>query len=826
MDKTLRLRPSVNWILWAGLFLVLLIVLVAIIGPSIAPADPLQESYIAKLGERFIKPPFPPNAIEGYPLGSDEFGRDLLSRLLWAIRPTMTLVLVVAAVRLVVGIAAGLITGWSNTPLSKFLDLLISAFLTAPVFFVALCVIALTGSKWGVWAFILGLSITGWAEAARIVREQTRAIKSQTFVEASRAMGAAPEQLILSHILPHVLPMMWIQLAFEIAGTLLGSAALGFLGYYMNGIWIAVGDWVGQRTTGYPELAEMLGAATTLHVPWSALFAGSVVVFIVLSFNILGEGLRQQLNPDRQRKRADMNRGSVRVAAWMEEKVYVGVQGAVRLASANGVVLLLGVLLVGGMWLIWSSQTSAEAKTVVSVPGGHLWATSRHDSQGTFWTDAVGPAQAGEAWTFEADDYFTGGPVVNAAGQIFMTNNDGYVYALNSSGQLIWKAKLPVQTTDPSMVNTTGVTMLNTGPLAIAPNGNIMVVTADASLTAFSPGGEVLWTKKYVEDERPLSGPVVAQDGTSYYPTNAHIIAVYPSGNLRFLVNLPTFSIVDPLPRLSLDDHYLFFEDTVVDAASGSLLFDQTGPPMDAYVVGADGRNYVRAQEGMNEWQPTEKGYVLIKKSTFNSRALSLDFRRPEEAGISPGGNEWVVFASGFDVPAFVWIDVRRDATAVFNFPTPGSRLIGIDQAGRMYMCSEPIQSSSFCRAYNVSNGNLEWEYELPLSAGLMGGAIVPGKLYVVMSKYVFAIGVQPGEVAAVSPTPAATESASGEVSQTTPAAESDCSRPACRAPTYNTPGAAIFLPLVANTDATPPAPDAAAEPTSLPTDAGAYPSP
>ena len=763
-----------------------------------------------------------PTQCEGYPLGSDEFGRDLVSRLLWAIKPTMTLVLVVAAVRLIIGISIGLITGWANTWFSRLLDILISACLTAPVFFVALCIVALMGSKWGVWAFIVGLSITGWAESARIVREQTRAIKSQTFVEASRAMGAAPEQLILSHILPHVLPMMWIQLAFEIAGALLATAALGFLGYYMNGIWIAIGDWVGQRTTGYPELSEMLGAATTLRVPWSALYAGTAVFYIVLSFNILGEGLRQQLSPDRQRKRADMTRGSVRVSAWMEEQVYVGVQGFTHFASANGVVLLLGIFLVGGMWLIWSSQTSVEAKSVVTVPGGHLWVTSKHDAQGTYWTSAEGPAQPNLAWTFTGETNFTGGPVVNAAGQLFLTNSDGYLYAVDSSGQLMWKTKLPVQVPDQNAVVTSGVTMMSSGPLAIAPNGNIMVVNDNASLTAVSPSGEVLWTASFVEGERPLSGPVVAVNGITYYPTNEHLIAVYPSGNLRFLVGLPTYSIIDPLPRLSVDDRYLFFEDTVVDADTGSLLFDQTGPPMDSYIVGADGKIYIRSQDGMSEWQQTEKGYVLTKKSTFDTRALALDFRRPQEAGVSPGGNEWVVFSAGFDIPRFIWVDVRRDSTGVFNFPTSGARMIGIDQAGRMYMCSEPIQSASFCRAFNVSTGNVEWEYKLPVGAGLIGGAIVPGRLYAVVSNNVYAIDGQAGQSAAdglttPSPAPTSTQAAGSTQSAAggTPTTAGGCGKAACRYPGANagSSGSIIFLPIVVSQ----PNSSAAPEPTLPP---------
>ena len=230
MVKTEKPRSSVNWTLWVGLAFVLLVILLAAVGPALAPSDPLKENFIGRTGERFIKPPFAPRQVEGFPLGSDEWGRDLLSRLLWAVRPTLTLVLVVAGLRLAIGILFGLISGWSNRLWARILDGLISFGISAPVLFVALCVIAAVGNEWGVWAFIAGLSLTGWAEAARVVREQTRSLRGQAFVEAARGMGATSEQLILSHVLPHVLPLMWIQLAFEVSGALLATASLGFPG--------------------------------------------------------------------------------------------------------------------------------------------------------------------------------------------------------------------------------------------------------------------------------------------------------------------------------------------------------------------------------------------------------------------------------------------------------------------------------------------------------------------------------------------------------------------------------------------------------------------
>ncbi len=227
---------------------------------------------------------------------------------------------------------------------------------------------------------------------------------------------------------------------------------------------------------------------------------------------------------------------------------------------------------------------------------------------------------------------------------------------------------------------------------------------------------------------------------------------------------------------------------------------------------------YIRSQDGMSEWQQTDKGYVLTKKSTFDTRALALDFRRPQEAGVSPGGNEWVVFSAGFDIPRFIWVDVRRDSTGVFNFPTAGARMIGIDQAGRMYMCSGPIDSASFCRAFNVSTGNVEWEYKLPVRAGLVGGAIVPDRLYVAVSNYIYAIDGQAGQAIAAgstTPTPTPTETPVALAAGGTPTAAYICGKAACRYPGANaaSKGSTIFLPVVVSQPETSLAP----EPTPVP---------
>src|SRR3990172_4341308 len=218
-----------NWPLLLGSVLVLFAVYLSVAGPGLAVHDPLKENFIVEnpVTREFVKPPFPAFTLPDFPLGSDQYGRDLLSQLLWAVRPTLTMVLLVAALGLVVGTVVGLASGWWAGRWGRALDALISGALAAPVLFVALCLIAAVGIEWGVWAFILGLSATGWAQAARLLREQTRGAKSQPYVQTARSLGASDSQILVRHILPQIMPLLWVLLSFEVSSTLMAAAGLG-----------------------------------------------------------------------------------------------------------------------------------------------------------------------------------------------------------------------------------------------------------------------------------------------------------------------------------------------------------------------------------------------------------------------------------------------------------------------------------------------------------------------------------------------------------------------------------------------------------------------
>ena len=146
-------RGKRNWPLIVGLFIVLTISILAIIGPTIAPQDPSEEHNISMIEGTWYIPPFDIGT-PGYPLGSDRFGRDLFSQLLWGIRPTMVMVFIVAIVRLFLGVIIGLSAGWFSGKTGRFLNSLIQVALALPVLLVALGAIAIVGVELGIWAFI------------------------------------------------------------------------------------------------------------------------------------------------------------------------------------------------------------------------------------------------------------------------------------------------------------------------------------------------------------------------------------------------------------------------------------------------------------------------------------------------------------------------------------------------------------------------------------------------------------------------------------------------------------------------------------------------
>ncbi|MDP9039362.1 MAG: ABC transporter permease [Acidobacteriota bacterium] len=258
----------------AGCTLLLLFVACALFAPWLAPDDPGG----LNLSGRLLGPG------HGHWFGTDELGRDILSRTIYGARISLVVALSVVAISLslglIAGAAAGFYGGWTDTVLNVYVT---NAFLALPGILLAIAFVAFLGP--GLFNLILALSISGWVGYARLVRAQVLAIREREFVEAARALGASDMRLMVRHILPNILQPLLVQAAVGLAGAVLSEATLSFLGL---GVPPPAASWGAMLNDARSHLFDS---------PHLALFPAIAVMLAVLSFNFVGDALRDLLDP-------------------------------------------------------------------------------------------------------------------------------------------------------------------------------------------------------------------------------------------------------------------------------------------------------------------------------------------------------------------------------------------------------------------------------------------------------------------------------------------------------------------------------------------------
>lgn len=257
-----------------GVLLLLLFLLCAVLAPRLAPSDPAQLDLARRLE--------PPG--RQHLFGTDELGRDILSRTVYGARISMIVAVSVVTLSLLAGLVAGGIAGfyggWADTVLNVYLT---NAFLALPGILIAIAFVAFLGP--GLGNLIVALSVSGWVGYARLVRAQVMAVKEREFVEAARALGATDLRIMVRHILPNILQPLIVQAAIGMAGAVLAEATLSFLGL---GIPAPAASWGAMLNDGRSHLFES---------PHLVFFPGMAVMLCVLSFNFIGDALRDYLDP-------------------------------------------------------------------------------------------------------------------------------------------------------------------------------------------------------------------------------------------------------------------------------------------------------------------------------------------------------------------------------------------------------------------------------------------------------------------------------------------------------------------------------------------------
>jgi peptide/nickel transport system permease protein len=256
-----------------GLFVIALLVALALLAPLISPYDPSVQNWSAVRT--------PPSAL--YWFGTDDVGRDVLTRVIYGARASLMAGIISVAIAFAIGVPVGLLSGYVGGFVDALFSRITDAMLACPFLILAIALAAFLGPSLGNAMIAIGVTTT--PIFMRLTRAQVMAVKVEDYVEAARAVGNPHWRIALVHILPNILPALLVQATLSLAAAIIAEAALSFLG-------------LGQQPPA-PSWGSMLNSAQRFLVsaPWMAIWPGFAIFFAVLSFNLVGDGLRDALDP-------------------------------------------------------------------------------------------------------------------------------------------------------------------------------------------------------------------------------------------------------------------------------------------------------------------------------------------------------------------------------------------------------------------------------------------------------------------------------------------------------------------------------------------------
>jgi peptide/nickel transport system permease protein len=273
------IRAPRNRVALLGLVIVAGSIVLAVVAPALAPSDPVRNDLL----ERLVPPMWMEGGSGRHPLGTDTLGRDVVSRLLYGARVSLMVGFSAVVVAGALGLLLGLVSGYYGGRLDDLLMRVGDVQLAFPALVLAIAVLAVVGS--GLLNIVLVLGVTGWVTYARIARGETLSLRHREFVEGARALGAGDAAILWRHVLPNVLPSITVVATFSVARTIIAEASLSFLGL---GLPPPAPSWGAMLDEGRNYLTTGW---------WLALFPGLAILAVVLGINVVGDWLRDALDP-------------------------------------------------------------------------------------------------------------------------------------------------------------------------------------------------------------------------------------------------------------------------------------------------------------------------------------------------------------------------------------------------------------------------------------------------------------------------------------------------------------------------------------------------
>ncbi|HVE48770.1 MAG TPA: ABC transporter permease [Casimicrobiaceae bacterium] len=258
---------------WIGLVVFLLVVLAAILAPFIAPHDPVEQDVLQRL-----KPPS-----DAHPIGTDGFGRDILSRLVYGARISLVIGIASTFIALIIGSVIGILAGWYGGRFDALVMQAMDILLAFPSLILGLIIVAMLGPSMP--NIIAAIAVTFVPPFARVARAPTIAVKGREYIEAGRALGYSDARLMGLHVLPNIFPEILVMGSLWLAAAIRTEASLAFIGLGMKP---PTPTWGGMIREGFENI---------LDSAWLALMPGLAILVVVFALNLLGDGLRDAIDP-------------------------------------------------------------------------------------------------------------------------------------------------------------------------------------------------------------------------------------------------------------------------------------------------------------------------------------------------------------------------------------------------------------------------------------------------------------------------------------------------------------------------------------------------
>ncbi len=262
-----------NQRLYAGTAILLLIILVALFAPMLAPENPSRQDLDQDLLAYSA----------GHPLGTDKLGRDILSRTIYGSRVSLSVGIATVTISLLIGLAIGSLSGYAGGWIDQAVMRLVDILLAFPGILLAIALTAVLGP--GLQHVVLALSLIGWTGYARLVRGEMLTLREREFVQAAHALGCKPFRLVLRHLIPNLLPVVLVQATFGLAGAIIAEGSLSFLGL---GVEPPTPSWGSMLNEGRQFL---------LVAPHLTTYPGLAIMITVAGINILGGALQDRVQP-------------------------------------------------------------------------------------------------------------------------------------------------------------------------------------------------------------------------------------------------------------------------------------------------------------------------------------------------------------------------------------------------------------------------------------------------------------------------------------------------------------------------------------------------